>query len=547
MKKILNSKSSKEIALQTIKEVTDIVQTTLGPAGCPIILQQSGTEPDGTPKKPIVTKDGVNVAETIQFRDPAKETIARAIISVAQNTVNQAGDGTTTAMVLANAIFQEGYLQLKKGTNGIQLYTNLRQLKNQIFDEIDKVKKPINSDSILDVATISANGDNEIGAIVYKAIKAVGEDGHIALEDGFTRETTLHKVEGAVYKQGYRSFSPLGSNLVTDKSRDICELNEPAILLYAGKLQETHEFKDFMYELMSYDEEKQIFTNIFPLVIIAHDFSDEVKNLIVQSKVQAKMPVAAIKSPFDGSPNARTQMLEDLGVLVGGTVTARGIINLKDVTEEHLGSAKRIEIGAEETAIYEGYGDETEIIQRVEDLKKLMENKMAEFDKENIRLRIGKLTGGIAVIRVGGDSELEMKEKKDRIEDSLCASKVAITEGIIPGGGLTLYQISDYIEDNTVAGSIMKEALKAPIKQIIENTGQNPEVILSHMPKNKGYDAAQKKYCDLMKVGIIDPVKVTKSALENAVSIAGLLLTTGGAVVNDDEAKDGMTNPLAGM
>jgi chaperonin GroEL len=543
-KKILNSQATKQKALETITDIAAVVKATLGPGGNPIILQRSGQNPDGTSIGPLITKDGVTVADYASvFKDQTKDTIAKAILQVAKNTVNQAGDGTTTAVVLAEAIYKAGYKHIEQGKNSIQLYEELNRIKSEIVDQINKIKKDIDEEGVLQVARISANGEEEIAKIVYDAIMAVGEDGHIALEEGSSRYTDLIKIEGAVYKQGWRSFGPHGSLLVTDKTRDMCVMQDPAILLYSGTIDDVHALGSLIQKVYALDPQTRQLTNVVPFLIIAHDYSDQVKEFILQNRMQGGYPIAAIKSPFDGSPNSRTEMLEDLATLLGAKVAAKGILDLKQVTEDHLGSCAKIEIGAQETIIFEGAGSEETIIQRVEDLKKLLSNKLHEHDQENVRIRIGKLTGGIAIIRVGGNSELEILEKKDRIEDALCAARVAIQDGIVAGGGYTLYQISQTLNDASIANSIMKEALQAPIKQIITNVGENADVVLARMPSRKGYNARTKEYVDLLKSGIIDPAKVTKSALENAVSIAGLLLTTGGAIVIDNE-NQGQANPL---
>jgi len=545
-KKILNDFNTKEVAYGTINKMVDLVANTLGPGGLPVIIQRQGNNPDGTPMGPLITKDGVTVCESISFSDPDKNTIAQAVLQVAKNTVEVAGDGTSTALLLAQAIFSAGYQHVVRGNNGIQLYNELKNIKNGILKQLDKMKIELNESDIQRVAKIAANGDEQIAKIVSEAILSVGEDGHIAIEESMSRETVLTKIEGAVYKQGWRQWGPHGMLLVNNKAKNTCELQSPAILLYAGKLEDVHKFRKFVVRLMDGDPETGHLNNIIPLLIVAYDYSDEVKDFIVRSKTQIKMPVAAIKAPFDGSPNARTQMLEDMAVLLGGQVTARGIIDLDDVTDEHLGCADKIEISPDQTVIYNGQGSEEDIIARVNDLKTMLsQERLSKFDASNIRVRIGKLVDGIAVIHAGGDSELEMKERFDRIEDAVCAARVAIEEGIVEGGGLALYKISQNLKGKTLGVNIMREALEAPIKKIIENVGENSDVILSHMPKDSGYNAVKKEYCNMVETGIIDPVKVTKSALENAVSIAGLLLTTGGAVVMDNKLADGAPNPLA--
>lgn len=546
MKQILDSNSSKKIALETIRSIAQVVTKTLGPGGNPIIIQREGSEMDGSPRKPLITKDGVTVAESIRFRDPAKDTIAQAILQVAQNTVNQAGDGTTTAIALAEAIYSAGYSHINQGGNGIQLFNALKAIKDDILKHIDATKLAIKDQGILDVARISANGDNEIAKIVYEALTSVGEDGHVDLREGYSRETSLEITQGAVYKQGWRGFGPHGVLLVNDKARNVCELTNAAVLLYADKLDSVDALGRLINRIMEATPEGAL-TNVIPFMIVAHEFSDEVRNFIIQNRVQQQLPIAAIKSPFDGSPNARTEMLEDLAVLLGAKVGARGILELDNITDEHLGCAGKVEVSAQETVFFDGQGTEESVLRRVEDLKTQKETVMHDFDQENLRIRIGKLVGGIAVVRVGGDTELEMLEKKDRIEDALCAARVAIDDGIVPGGGYVLYQYAKNMVAVDAASKIMKEALQAPIKKIIENTGENAEVILSHLEPGQGYDARNKCTGDLIKMGIVDPAKVTKSALENAVSIAGLLLTTGGAVVVDVPSKDGLPNPLAGL
>jgi chaperonin GroEL len=374
----------------------------------------------------------------------------------------------------------------------------------------------------------------------------------VTIEEGWSRDTTLTLIEGAMYKQGWRKFGPLGSLMVNDKARNVCELERPAVLTYAGEIKEVHEIQNLIKNLWGINEQGQLTGQVFPLLLVAYDYSDDVKNFIMQTRVQGNMPIAALKAPFDGSPNARTQMLEDLAVLLGGQVTARGIIDLAKVTDAHLGCAEKVTIWAEEVVFYQGHGSEDDILARVDDLKTQLETTAYDYDKQNLRFRIGKLSGGIAVIRAGGSSEIEIVEKKDRIEDALCAAKVAVAEGILPGGGSSLYGISRRMTETSVAHAIMKEALQAPIKRIIENVGEEPASILTQLEKGYvadglGYDARKKEFVDLMDSGIVDPLKVTKAALENAVSIVGLLLTIGGAVVNDDDSKDGMPNPLAGL
>jgi len=548
MKKIVNFADVKDQALQTISEVAELVKRTLGPGGNPIILQRLGQNPDGTPLYPLITKDGVSVAESITFRDPTKNTIAQAMLQVAKNTVNSAGDGTTTAIVLAEAIYKAGYIHLKQGVNGIALYNELNQVKDRVIAELNKIVVKISAiEQVRSVANISANGDAEIAGIVAEAIEAVGEDGYVRIEEGDSKETKLEQIQGTMYKEGWRNFSPHGSLLVTDKSRDVCELRRPAVLMYAGKLDTVHEVAELIYRTMGQDPETKELKNIIPMLFIAHDFSDDVKNFIVQNRVQGKLPIAGIKSPVDGTINSRTRILEDLAVLLGGTVAARGIIDLKDVTDEHLGCAELVEIKPQEIVFYDGMGEKAAVMEHLEELKKLLQEATNDYDREKIRIRMGKLSGGIAVIRAGGSSELEMLEKKDRIEDALCAARVAIQEGILPGGGSALYEIAIRMSGNSLAEVIMREALQAPIKQIIANIGRNPEVVLSHMPAGLGFDARKVEYRPMLDAGIVDPLKVTRSALENAVSIVGLLLTTGGAVVLDTSSKDGTPNPLAGL
>lgn len=552
-KKILNSEATKEVAREAIATISGIVAKTLGPGGNPIIIQREGQSPDGTPIGPLVTKDGVTVAEHVDIRDPAINTLVKAVLEVAQKTVEVVGDGSSTSLILANAIYQEGSKLISQGTNGIQLFNDLNEIKNVIVEQLNKLKKNISENDVLNVARISANGEEEVAQIVFDALKAVGEDGYVSLEDGNAATTKLEIVEGAVYKRGWRNFAPNGILMVNDKARNICELTNPAILLFAGKLENVQDLEKLLASVWKFEEQSGTYTDIVPLLIVAHDFSDDFKNRILQIRVQGKLPIAAIKSPADGSPNARTEMLEDLAVMLGASVFSNGILELSMLKDEHLGNAERVEISAEETVFFGGAGSKEAIMQRIDDINQLIESgTLHPFDAQNARFRKGKLSGGIAIVRVGAKSELEMLEKKDRIEDALCAAKVAIQDGILPGGGYTLYKLSKSLrklvrKKDTIALTIMEKALQAPIKQIITNIGENPDIILTKMPKNKGYDARSRKYADLMKAGIVDPAKVTKAALENAVSIAGLLLTTGGALVSDLESEDGKNNPLAGL
>jgi chaperonin GroEL len=548
-KTILNADASKRKAMEAVEEMASVVKATLGPGGNPIIIQRTGQNPDGTAIGPLITKDGVTVAESVDFKDHAKATIAKAVLQVAKNTVNQAGDGTTTAIVLAEAIFKAGYTHISQGLNGIQLYDELKAIKDDIIAKIDARKIPVGLKDVYNVAKISANGEEEIARIVAEALEKVGEDGHVTVEDANSRHTELSVVQGAVYKKGWKSFGPFGTHFVTDKVRDCAQLEKPAIILYNGKLSELHELAKLMMSVMEVDQQTGQIKNPVPFLIIASDFSDDVKNMLLTNRVQGKLPMVAIKAPFDGSPNAITEILEDIAVLTGGKVFSKGIRELKDGTADDLGSCEKIEVGSEETIFFKGAGDEEEILSRVDDLKRGLEIKQYEFDQENLRIRIGKLVGGIAIIRAGGETELEMLEKKDRIEDALCAARVAIQDGILPGGGSTFHEISKTIDTNSIAGKIMREALQAPIKQIITNVGLNPEIILHQMgfEQGKGFDARRKIFCDLLEAGIVDPAKVAKSALENAVSIAGLLLTTGGAVVLAANENEGKPNPFAGM
>lgn len=548
MKRILSAEESKNVAMEVIKMITAPIKQTLGPGGNLQIIERRGRNPDGTPLNALITKDGVTVAEHITLKDPAKNTIAQTILQTAKDTVNDAGDGTSTSLVLAEALCESGFKLIKQGNNGIQLYNELKQIRDDVVKTLLEYRKDVESKDIYNVALISSNGDEEAAKIVADAIKCVGEDGHISVEPGSSRETQLIEIQGAVYKEGWRRFSPHASNLVNVQSKNTCEYQEPAIMLYADKLDDTLAFANLLKKVWGYDGTSQKYENNQPFAIVAHDFSDEIKNTIVQLRVQSKMNIAAIRSPFDGSPNARTEMLHDLAAILGATVGARGILELDSIIpDEHFGSCEKIEIGREETVFNKGYGSEEEILQRVSDLKELLNNTMHEWDQENLRFRIGKLTGGIAIIKVGGDSEAEILEKKDRIEDALCAAKVSLIDGIVPGGGWALYRIAGRILGKTDAEEMVKYALEAPIKQIITNVGENAEVILSHMPEGTGYNARTKTYEKLMDSGVVDPFKVTKSAFENAISIAGLLLTAGGVIVFEEDSKEGMPNPFAGL
>lgn len=553
-KKILNEKDLSNISQHTITQIANPVKRTLGPGGRPIVIQRKGTYPDGSPIGPMITKDGVTVAENIAFKDASMDTIAKAIIQVAQKTVSEGGDGTTTSIVLAEAIYKAGMKYVEQGENNIQLYEQLKDIAEEAIKMVDReYKKNIDTeDEIFNVAAISSNGDREIAQIVLDAILASGEDGYVAVEESNSRETYLEVVEGAVYKMGWRSFAANGSLQITDKAKNVAEYENAAICVYGGKLDDVHKMKEFINKVMEADDKQQL-NNIFPLIFVALDFSDEVKQLLISLKQISKLPVAGVKISSDGSPNHKTQMLHDIAILTGGQVGARSILNFEDMTEEHLGGVDKVTIGPDDTVFLGGAGDKSEVLARIEELNTLLETaKLDPFDQENVQLRRGKLSGGLAIVRVGATSELEMKEKKDRIEDALCAAKVAVKDGIVPGAGHTLYDIAKGIPTENVAGKIMHYALQEPFRQIIRNIGEIPEVIeeqLTRYPqKRAGFNARIRQIVDLMEDGVIDPAIVTKSALRNAVSIAGLLLTAGGALVQDDsELTDGAPNPLASM
>jgi len=559
-KRVLNSNQLRAVAGKAISLVADPVKRTLGPAGQPIIVELAGQNPDGSSLDPIITKDGVTVAEHASFRDPALNTIVKTIIQVAKKTVSQGGDGTTTSVVLAEAIYKEGMKYVERGANNIELYNALKAIKDEVLEYIDEIKIDVTTDEqIKNVAMISSNGDEEIATIVVEAIKAAGEHGYIELEDGYTKNCVINVIDGASYKRGWRNFGPNGSLMVNDKAKNSCELtgdNGVATLLYAGKLDNVHELHDLINKLYKFDENKGFLTEIFPFLIVAYDYSDDVRNFILQQRTQAKLPLAAIKAPADGSPNSRTEMLYDMAALTGATVSARGILDLDKVDETHLGGAESVSISPEDTVFYNVSGDKADVKRRIKELDTLLETSTLDpWDQQNIRLRKGKLSQGIVIVRVGGDTEPEMKEKKDRAEDALCAAKVAVKAGVVPGGGVTLYNAS-YLIDRSNAGSIadkiMAVALRAPMRQIIENAGKSPEKIFTVLEmdpgeNNDGYDARTHKFANMVDSGILDPAKVTKSALENAVSIAGLLLTTGGALISDVLPEDGKENPLAAM
>jgi len=450
---------------------------------------------------------------------------------------------TTTTMVLLKSLFNEGLKHIEKGNNGIKLYNELQDLASSVVKTIDEVKEEVTLDSVRDVALISANGDEEVADVVHRAVTSLGEDSYVKIEDGYSKETVLDIVDGSVYFSGFKSFGPQGVALVTDEARYCCELNAPAIVLYAGKLTDAGDVQHIFELVMGKD-----FKDRTDVLIIANDFSDDVRNYILKSRIHGKLPVCALKAISDGSPNSRTEILYDLAAKTGATLAAKGIKDVKDLTLEDIGGAEHVEVYLNETVIYDGFGDEAELKERVGKLKVQLENVDAEFDKDNLRVRIAKILGGVGIIRVGGVTETEIAEKKDRVEDALCAARAALKDGIVSGGGMCLYDISKTIKGDSVAEKIMHAALEAPIRKIIENTGESPDAILAKMPKNKGFDAKNKKYVDMKGSGIIDAALVTKCAILNSVSVAGLLLTTGGSIVMEkSKLQDGQPNPFAGL
>ncbi|HEY4358091.1 MAG TPA: chaperonin GroEL [Acidobacteriaceae bacterium] len=538
-KQILHGEDSRQAILRGVNHLANAVKVTLGPKGRNVVIEKKFGSP-------TITKDGVTVAKEIELSDSLENMGAQMVKEVASKTSDIAGDGTTTATVLAQAIYREGVKTVAAGANPMALKRGIDKAVLAIVGKRDEngvvqggalndLSKPVSGDMIAQVGTISANSDEQIGTIIAAAMKKVGKDGVITVEESRTMETQLDVVEGMQFDRGY-----LSPYFVTDAERMEAALENPYILIYEKKIST---MKDLLPLL------EQIARTAKPLVIIAEDVDGEALATLVVNKLRGTLNVAAVKAP--GFGDRRKAMLEDIAVLTGGKAITEDLgIKLEGVKIEDLGTAKRITIDKDNTTIVDGGGQDTKIEGRVKEIRAQVEKTTSDYDREKLQERLAKLVGGVAVIKVGAATETEMKEKKARVEDAMHATRAAVEEGIVPGGGVALVRTAKAVDeliktlegDEKVGAQIIRRAIEEPLRMIVHNAGEEGAVVIGKINDSKdsnfGYNAGTGVYEDLVKAGVIDPTKVTRTALQNAASIAGLMLTTEAMVADIPEKKE---------
>ncbi|WP_313445489.1 chaperonin GroEL [Brevundimonas sp.] len=524
--------------LRGVNVLANAVKVTLGPKGRNVVIQKSF----GAPRS---TKDGVSVAKEIELEDAFENMGAQMIREVASKTNDKAGDGTTTATVLAQAIVQEGLKAVAAGMNPMDLKRGIDKAVGLVLEEIKTNSKPVSNNSeIAQVGTISANGDSEIGELIAQAMAKVGNEGVITVEEAKTADTTVDVVEGMQFDRGY-----LSPYFITNADKMEAQLEEPLILLFEKKLTSLQAMLPILEAVVQSGR---------PLLIIAEDIEGEALATLVVNKLRGGLRVAAVKAP--GFGDRRKAMLEDIAILTGGQVISEDLgIKLESVTLDMLGKAKKVSITKDDTTIVEGVGGKDEIEARVAQIKRQIEDTTSDYDKEKLQERLAKLAGGVAVLRVGGSTEVEVKEKKDRVDDALNATRAAADEGIVPGGGIALLKASKILADvkgdnaDQNAGiAIIRRALQAPIRQISENAGVEGSIVVGKVLENEqssfGFNAQTEEYGDLVQMGVIDPAKVVRTALQDAASVAGILITTEAAVADAPKKSGGAAAPdMGGM
>ena len=533
-KSITFDAEAREKLKKGVDTLADAVKVTLGPKGRNVILDKKFGAPS-------ITKDGVTVAKDIDLKDPIENMGAQLVKEVASKTADFAGDGTTTATVLAQAVFKEGIKNVVAGANPMDLKRGIDKAVSSIIEELRSISKPIsNSEEIKQVATISANNDSEIGTMIADAMEKVGKDGVITVEEAKGTETEVKTVEGMQFDRGY-----LSPYFVTNTEKMEAELENPYILIHDKKVSS---MKDLLPVLEAVSQTGR------PLLIIAEDIEGEALATLVVNKIRGALKIAAVKAP--GFGDRRKAMLEDIAILTGGTVISeeRGF-KLENATIDFLGTAEKIVIDKDNTTVVNGAGEASGIEARVNEIKAQIETTSSDYDKEKLQERLAKLSGGVAVLYIGAATEVEMKEKKDRVDDALHATRAAIAEGIVPGGGVALLRACSKLEklvhehpDQETGGKIILNAIEAPLRTIVANAGGEGSVVIQKVKEGKGefgYNARLDQYEDMVKAGIIDPTKVTRLALENASSVAGLLLTTECVVADEEEDAPAMP-PMGG-
>jgi chaperonin GroEL len=516
--------------LEGVDILANAVKVTLGPKGRNVVLEKSF----GAPR---ITKDGVTVAKDIELKDKFQNMGAQMVREVASKANDVAGDGTTTATVLAQCIAQEGAKAVAAGMNPMDLKRGVDMAVDAVVETIvNRSNKISTSDEVAQVGTISANGEEEIGKMIAEAMERVGNEGVITVEEAKSLDTELDVVEGMQFDRGY-----LSPYFVTDAEKMRAVLEEPYILLHEKKLSNLQDMLPILEKVVQSGR---------PLLIIAEDIEGEALATLVVNRLRGGLKVAAVKAP--GFGDRRKAMLEDIAILTNGTVVSEEVgISLDGLTLEMLGSAKRIEITKDETTIVDGVGEKKEIEARCTQIRSQAEESTSDYDREKLQERLAKLAGGVAVIKVGGSTEVEVKERKDRVDDAMHATRAAVEEGIVPGGGVALVRATASLEalkpanrDQEVGIEIVRRAIQAPARHIAENAGAEGSVIVGKLLEGKddnvGYDAKTGEFSDMIKAGVIDPTKVVRSALQNAASVAGLLITTEAMVAEKPEPKDPM-------
>ncbi|MGQ3068564.1 MAG: chaperonin GroEL [Brevundimonas sp.] len=522
--------------LRGVNVLANAVKVTLGPKGRNVVIQKSF----GAPRS---TKDGVSVAKEIELEDAFENMGAQMIREVASKTNDKAGDGTTTATVLAQAIVQEGLKAVAAGMNPMDLKRGIDKAVVTVLEEIKTSSKPVSNNSeIAQVGTISANGDVEVGTLIAEAMAKVGNDGVITVEEAKTAETTVDIVEGMQFDRGY-----LSPYFITNADKMEAILEEPLILLHEKKLTSLQPMLPILEAVVQSGR---------PLLIIAEDIEGEALATLVVNKLRGGLRVAAVKAP--GFGDRRKAMLEDIAVLTGGQVISEDLgIKLESVSLDMLGKAKKVSITKDDTTVVEGAGEKEGIEARVAQIKAQIEATTSDYDREKLQERLAKLAGGVAVLRVGGSTEVEVKEKKDRVDDALNATRAAADEGIVPGGGIALLKASKKLEgltgdnaDQNAGIAIIRRALQAPIRQISENAGVEGSIVVGKVLESNdasfGFNAQTEEYGDLVKMGVIDPAKVVRTALQDAASVAGILITTEAAVADAPKKSGGAAPDMGG-
>ncbi|CAM4034660.1 chaperonin GroEL [Bordetella muralis] len=528
--------SARSRVVKGVNILADAVKVTLGPKGRNVLLERSFGAP-------VITKDGVSVAKEIELKDKFENMGAQIVKQVASKTADVAGDGTTTATVLAQSIVQEGMKYVASGMNPMDLKRGIDLAVSGVVDALRNMSKPIStSKETAQVAALSANADEAIGKIIADAMDKVGREGVITVEDGKSLDNELDIVEGMQFDRGY-----LSPYFITDPEKQVAQLDDPLILLYDKKISNVRELLPVLESAAKASK---------PLLIVAEDVDGEALATLVVNSMRGVLKVTAVKAP--GFGDHRKAMLEDIAILTGATVISEETgKQLDKATLSDLGSAKRVEVRKEDTIIIDGAGKQDAIDARVKSIRKQIEDATSDYDREKLQERVAKLAGGVAVIKVGAATEVEMKEKKDRVDDALHATRAAVEEGIVPGGGVALLRARAAIQDlkgsNTDQDAgirIVLRALEAPLRAIVANAGEEPSVVVAKVMDGKGnygYNAATGEYGDLVEIGVVDPTKVTRTALQNAASIAGLILTTDATVAQAPEDTKPQAAPAEAM